>query len=114
MEGMSLFFDQVCEAPSLMWMLAVVLSLIASQVVSSFLDSTTVHWIGSTIVFFAITLMLQVAFINGGFMISSNKETNIVAAAGIAICIAMLLFVAATRAWYALVEQSTSGHSFER
>jgi tryptophan-rich sensory protein len=100
MESLSLFIGQIYQAPSLVWTLAFLMSAISGYMLHSYIGDYLFASVSACALFVAI-LIAHVAFTEMGVFFTTDKESNIAASAGAAVCSVTLITVVMLRLWHA-------------
>jgi hypothetical protein len=100
MEYFSIFMAQVYGAPTLVWTLGFVMSAVSGYMLHSYVGDYPIA-IFSSFVLFASILIAHVAFTELGVFFTTDRESNIAASAGAAICSVTLITVVMMRLWHA-------------
>ena len=100
MDSFSIFIEQVYQAPSLVWTLALLMSAISGYMLHSYIGDYLFASVSACALFVAI-LVAHVAFIELGVFFTTDKESNIAASAGAAVCSVTLITVVMMRLWHA-------------
>lgn len=101
MESVTLFWDQVCAAPGLVWTVAFMMSALTGYMIHTYLDDLMYSIIISIVMYFSI-MIANAGFAQIGIFFTSDREANIVAAAGASICSVTLMTVILMRIFYAI------------
>jgi hypothetical protein len=101
MENLSIFIWHVYQAPSLVWTLALLMSAVSGYVLHSYIGDYLYATVSACVLFVAI-LIAHVAFTDLGVLFTTNKDSNIAASAGIAICYVTLIALILLRLWHAV------------
>lgn len=100
MEYFSILMGQIDQAPSLVWTLAFLMSAISGYMLHSYIGDYLFATVSACALFVAI-LIAHVAFAELGVFFTTDKESNIAASAGAAICSVTLITVVMMRLWRA-------------
>lgn len=103
MDFVNQFIDRVVAAPDLVWTMALMMSLIAGYMLYSFVDDY-VFAIVTTLSMFIAIMVAHEAFTELGVFFTENKEANIAAAAGAAVCSVTLMSIILLRIWHAFAD----------
>ena len=102
-EAMSLFFDQVYQAPSIVWTMAVLMGAMSGYLLDLYIEDAWFSFFSAVAMFMAI-MIAQVAFNELGVMFTSDREANVVASAGAAVCSATIIVILLLRVWNAAAD----------
>lgn len=100
MEQVRQFIDLIFVAPALVWSMAILMSIIAGYMLHTYVNDLLFAICGSLVMFAAI-LVANVAFNELGVAFTTDKESNIAASAGAAICSVALITILVLRIWQA-------------
>lgn len=100
METLSEFIGQIYAAPSLVWTLAFLMSVISGYMLHSYIGDYLIATFCGCVLFVSI-LIAHVAFTELGVFFTTDKESNIAASAGAAICSVTVISVVMLRLWHA-------------
>lgn len=92
---------QIYAAPSLVWTLAFLMSSIAGYMFHTHVGDY-LFAVFSAITMFIAILIAHVAFAELGVYFTTDKESNIAASAGAAVCSVTVLTVVMMKLWHAL------------
>lgn len=84
-QSLDIFFYLLWHADVVVWSVAFLMSLIAAVILNSYTDDFLYPIVIGTALFISI-MVANVAFAYLGIMFTANKNSNIVAAAGAAVC----------------------------
>jgi uncharacterized membrane protein len=101
MEALWQFSDQVMNSTSLVWTVAFFMSAAAGYILHTYLDDM-LHAFVIAVVMFGSILVANTGFTQLGIFFTSDKEANVVAAAGASICAVTILAIIALRLAYAV------------
>lgn len=100
MEEIYQFWLQVYAAPGLVWSLATLMAVVSAYMLHTYVDDYLFAAI-SGIGMFAAVLVGHVAFTDLGVHFTSDKESNVAASAGAAICSVTIMAILLARLWNA-------------
>ena len=101
MESLYTFWDAVVTAPSLVWTVALIMSGLTGWMLHNYLDDL-LYAITISIVMYCSILVANAGFAQIGLFFTTDREANIVAAAGASICAVTLMTVIFMRIFYAI------------
>ena len=97
-EAVTVLIDQIYAAPSMVWTIALLMSAISSYMLHTYIDDR-VFSVFACLSLFVTILIAHVAFNNLGIYFSSNKDSNVVASAGAAVCSMTMFSILVLRMW---------------
>ena len=106
MEELRQFIELAYKAPSLVWSLAILMSAISAYILHTYIDDYLYATISAFAMFVAI-MVGHVAFTELGVFFTDDKESNIAASAGAAVCSVTLIAIILLRIWHATVSLRT-------
>ncbi len=95
------FYLQVYAADTVVWTIAILLSIVAGHILNSYADDLLLAAAASFGLFGAI-MIGEFALVQSGITFIADKNANTVAAAGATMCMAAFLVVVIIRAWHAV------------
>jgi hypothetical protein len=102
-ENISLFIDQIYAAPSIVWTMAIIMSAIAGYMLECYLDDMLFAVFSACAMFVAI-MIGHVVFIELNVLFTYDREANVVASAGAAVCCVTVMAIITGRIWNAYAE----------
>ena len=104
-QSVDVFLYLLWHADTLVWCVAILLSLIAGMILHSYSDDLLFAIVISSALFISI-MVANVAFTYLGVMFTTNKNSNIIAAAGAAVCSVTVMGIIALRLVHAIAEHA--------
>ncbi|MEQ1695224.1 MAG: hypothetical protein ABL901_05210 [Hyphomicrobiaceae bacterium] len=101
MESINVFMGQIYAAPSLVWIMAFLMSAISGYMLHTHIGDYLLASFSAVAMFMAI-LIGHVAFTELGIFFTTDKESNVAASAGAAICSVTVLTVVMLKLWHVL------------
>jgi hypothetical protein len=100
MEQIYQFWLQVNNAPGIVWSLATLMAVVSAYILHTYIGDYAIATLSGFGMFVAV-LVGHVAFTELGVFFTSDKESNVAASAGAAICSVTLLMILFLRLWHA-------------
>jgi hypothetical protein len=100
-ESIYLFWSAVISAPSLVWTVAFMMSALVGWMIHSYLDDL-LYAICTAITMYVAIVVANAGFAQIGVYFTTDREANVVAAAGASICAVTLMAVIILRIIYAV------------
>jgi tryptophan-rich sensory protein len=100
-EALWVFGDQVMSSPPLVWTVAFFMSAAAGYILHTYLDDL-LHSFVIAVAMYVSILVANTGFTQLGVFFTTDKEANVVAAAGASICAVTILAVIILRIAYAI------------
>lgn len=101
MESLYTFWDAVVTAPSLVWTVAFIMSGLTGWMLHNYLDDF-LYSLTISIIMYCSILVANAGFAQIGLFFTTDREANIVAAAGASICAVTLMTLIFVRIFYAI------------
>lgn len=98
MESVRVLIDLIYAAPSMVWTVAFLMSAISGYMLQTYIDDVLFSVFAGLSMFVAI-LIAHVAFTDLGIYFSANRDSNVVASAGAAVCSATIIAILMIRLW---------------